>query len=803
MSRGIVSVRESTELLRTAAHVREIDPFDVSDEADRAAGLFGDGPDPMAQLAWRHGGEVAMASTHPDHQRKGLATQLFNHVKTHLEPNLHHSPLQTPEGASWARQADVMPYLRNNNGMRDQAGPEDFGQQVEPWGRYMSGDADTDGEHPPLQSGWERGTVGFDNPLYVPHDYGGWKQSLSQQHGGLTGKALTRALMDRGHDGIITHDKYGIGEMVDLRPKGQRGHRTASRWLVADGGPGNSDEDLNGSTSHGDDDRHPDHGWQERTFGCAHTHGGRVLPQYRTAAAFGDPSGWNNSSSTAPSPVATQGASAYHSLTGISEPPPVDFSQHSRTPQSVTTVGRAYDALPTYSPDAVPHYAAMQKEVNDQYHHMTHNLGINVQSVDHDPYPDDVHHMMADVNNNKRLQVLGTHVTGGHPFFGDADNDKFRAVHDFYGHAGTGRGFDRHGEEAAFVKHAGMFTPAARPALASETRGQNSSMILNGGFGPQKVAIMDPRMHTAAEKSYLKDGKCKYCKSPATKSILHSEGMAYVQTCDKHFEKGRKDAEACVPFGEPDPGNIDKVYDLATKKVIGVRRMGRQIISARDQVAMLEPWLAMRKGAPFAGYEDFADCEHQNEDKRDNSAYCGEIKHRTEDKTAVFEDERHVPENEVDDPKPKRPSAQWGADVMRHLEKNPDGITVRDQVGDNPTSGFMVSHPGVEGEESRSRLDPHKIRDYYEHNFDLINQDSGNGYGGWDAPRTPESGHGGQPGWYHDVSQNIHDPGAATDAAVSGNQQAVFDLDNDQEVSTPDMVKRHRSAAVDSSAWYS
>lgn len=39
-----------------------------------------------------------------------------------------------------------------------------------------------------------------------------------------------------------------------------------------------------------------------------------------------------------------------------------------------------------------------------------------------------------------------------------------------------------------------------------------------------------------------------------------------------------------------------------------------------------------RKGAPFAGYEDFADCESKNSDKRDTGAYCGEIKHRTEDK---------------------------------------------------------------------------------------------------------------------------------------------------------------------------
>jgi Zn finger protein HypA/HybF involved in hydrogenase expression len=38
----------------------------------------------------------------------------------------------------------------------------------------------------------------------------------------------------------------------------------------------------------------------------------------------------------------------------------------------------------------------------------------------------------------------------------------------------------------------------------------------------------------------------------------------------------------------------------------------------------------MRKGAPFADYEDFDDCTSQNSDKRDPDAYCGEVQRRTE-----------------------------------------------------------------------------------------------------------------------------------------------------------------------------
>jgi hypothetical protein len=105
--------------------------------------------------------------------------------------------------------------------------------------------------------------------------------------------------------------------------------------------------------------------------------------------------------------------------------------------------------------------------------------------------------MMADVNNNKTLKVLGSHVTGGHPIFGNEDNDKFRAVHDFFGHAATGRDFDRHGEHATYLAHGKMFTPDALPALTTETLGQNSSLILNGHFGPNKIGTI-PRELTAS-----------------------------------------------------------------------------------------------------------------------------------------------------------------------------------------------------------------------------------------------------------------------------------------------------------------
>lgn len=51
-----------------------------------------------------------------------------------------------------------------------------------------------------------------------------------------------------------------------------------------------------------------------------------------------------------------------------------------------------------------------------------------------------------------------------------------------------------------------------------------------------------------------------------------------------------------------------------------------------EQTRLYTMRTAMKKGAPFAGYKDFADCVSQNSDKENPQAYCGSIKHKVEDK---------------------------------------------------------------------------------------------------------------------------------------------------------------------------
>jgi predicted ABC-type ATPase len=54
--------------------------------------------------------------------------------------------------------------------------------------------------------------------------------------------------------------------------------------------------------------------------------------------------------------------------------------------------------------------------------------------------------------------------------------DRFRAVHDVFGHAAIGGGFDRHGEYQAYLAHSTMYTADGRRAMATEYHGVNTAL---------------------------------------------------------------------------------------------------------------------------------------------------------------------------------------------------------------------------------------------------------------------------------------------------------------------------------------
>jgi hypothetical protein len=186
---------------------------------------------------------------------------------------------------------------------------------------------------------------------------------------------------------------------------------------------------------------------------------------------------------------ARDGAKEYAFKKGLNPDETIDYTKVVANRERASKIADVYENLPKMDRDAVDEYEALASEVEEQFDFMTKTLGVKVEFVAEDPYKTSKE-MFDDVSRGS-LKVLQTETTGAHPLFSDAQNNKFRAVHDYFGHAATGRGFGQDGEEAAWVHHSQMFTLKARAALTTETRGQNSFFNNRGKqFADQKVALL-------------------------------------------------------------------------------------------------------------------------------------------------------------------------------------------------------------------------------------------------------------------------------------------------------------------------
>ena len=169
-------------------------------------------------------------------------------------------------------------------------------------------------------------------------------------------------------------------------------------------------------------------------------------------------------------------------------------------------------------PQVIAAYKKLSEEVEDQYKFLTEEKGVKIEFVDKDPYvkldaagkeAPDAQAMMKDVMENNTLKVYKTADDQAHPILSKDINDKFRAVHDYFGHAASGRSFQGDGEEAAWISHSMMFSPLARRAMTTETRGQNSWVNKFGldeagrpfKFAEQKAGLL-PDSYVALPSEY-------------------------------------------------------------------------------------------------------------------------------------------------------------------------------------------------------------------------------------------------------------------------------------------------------------
>ena len=245
-----------------------------------------------------------------------------------------------------------------------------------------------------------------------------------------------------------------------------------------------------------------------------------------------DPIKLNDGTYYAPGPNARMKdiAAEYMANTGMKYEPPTNYVQ--ADPDLGTRVAKAFDQM-EHNPDdpmVKASYDALKRETLAQYNALK-DSGLKVDWIkpgQADPYADknnltaDIRKMHQDVDENNHwwgyptdlgfgddqkldqsrnpmLEPAGIEI-GGRPVL---YNDVFRLVHDLMGHVKEGNGFRAEGEENAWRSHRAMYSPLARAAMTTETRGQASwvnygphgeanraANSLDTHYAPQKIGLM-------------------------------------------------------------------------------------------------------------------------------------------------------------------------------------------------------------------------------------------------------------------------------------------------------------------------
>jgi hypothetical protein len=217
---------------------------------------------------------------------------------------------------------------------------------------------------------------------------------------------------------------------------------------------------------------------------------------------------------------AQDAAASYAESIGLPYNPPRAYAKVN--PDRARRIAAEFDSMKhdPHNPEVKAAYDALVQETIGQYKAAL-AAGLKVEFIDYaktgDPYGNP-RNAILDVVENNHMWVFSTRDGFGtdatfdpsdNPLLAETEfeisgqkalvNDLFRVVHDYFGHVKEGVGFRADGEENAWRAHSAMFSPLARRALTTETRGQNS-WVNYGPHGENNRTASPEETHFADQK---------------------------------------------------------------------------------------------------------------------------------------------------------------------------------------------------------------------------------------------------------------------------------------------------------------
>jgi hypothetical protein len=226
-----------------------------------------------------------------------------------------------------------------------------------------------------------------------------------------------------------------------------------------------------------------------------------------------------------PGPIAKvhETAANYMKSAGLTYNPPDTYIKVD--PERASRIANAFSEM-KHDPDdpkVKASYEALAKETIAQWKAVKES-GLKVEWIKEgqaDPYADSPRRAAMDVSLNNHWWGFPTDFGFGNdseeakeaaktnPMLAMTDevvdgrkccvNDLFRVVHDYFGHFKDGVGFRADGEDNAWRSHVAMFSDAAKGAMTTETRGQNS-WVNFGPYGESNKAAKAADTHFAPQK---------------------------------------------------------------------------------------------------------------------------------------------------------------------------------------------------------------------------------------------------------------------------------------------------------------
>lgn len=240
-------------------------------------------------------------------------------------------------------------------------------------------------------------------------------------------------------------------------------------------------------------------------------------------------------------------AEDYMRSTGRQYTPPDRF--HPIDVEHSKAIAQAYEDMKhtPKDPATIASYNALIDETKAQYEAIK-KTGLKIEPIPAgaaDPYAANPRLAAIDVAENNHLWFFPTEQGFGtvnkisdNPMLrktgekiGDMEltaNDMFRVVHDYFGHLKEGHGFRAAGEDNAWRTHSAMYSDLARPAMTSETRGQNS-WVNYGPHGEKNRTASGADTVYADQKVGLMPHWTMYDKGQAPDVMYHGSGADYLQ----------------------------------------------------------------------------------------------------------------------------------------------------------------------------------------------------------------------------------------------------------------------------------